>query len=144
MLEVAGRPIGGLCARALRFVGASGAPASLEELLLRHAIGEDVSAFEREPEGAGVMMIPIPQRGVFRGVHGIADAERVPGIDEVRITAKPDTVLVPLPEGRSYLGFIFARGGSPADVEHALREAHARLELVIHREIPILDLQSSI
>ena len=39
MLEVAARPIGGLCARALRFDG--GMP--LEELILRHAIGEDVS-----------------------------------------------------------------------------------------------------
>ena len=139
VLEVAGRPIGGLCARALRFTDSSGAAAmSLEELLLRQAIGEDVSAFERERAASGVMMIPIPHRGVFRGVRGVADAQRVTGIEEVRVTAKPDALLVPLPEGRSYLGFVFARGGSPGDVERALREAHAHLEFVIEKEIPVV------
>ena len=39
LLEVAARPIGGLCARALRFDGGM----SLEELILRHAVGEDVA-----------------------------------------------------------------------------------------------------
>jgi L-amino acid ligase C-terminal domain 2/ATP-grasp domain len=138
ILEVAGRPIGGLCARALRFTDSAGSAVSLEELLLRHAIGEDVSAFVRERRASGVMMIPIPHRGVFRGARGVEDAQRVTGIEEVRITAKPDALLVPLPEGRSYLGFIFARGGSPRDVECALRDAHARLEFVIEREIPVM------
>ena len=42
-------------------------------------------------------------------------ASRRPGgarIDDVRITAKTDQLLVPLPEGASYLGFIFARGAT--------------------------------
>lgn len=138
VLEVAGRPIGGLCARALRFTDSGGAAVSLEELLLRHAIGEDVSAFVRERAASGAMMIPIPHRGVFRGVRGVEDAQRVTGIEEVRVTAKPDALLVPLPEGRSYLGFIFARAGSPRGVERALRDAHARLEFVIEREIPVV------
>jgi hypothetical protein len=38
---------------------------------------------------------------------------------------------VPLPEGWQYLGFIFARGNSPAEVEDALRIAHARLRFDI-------------
>jgi len=138
VLEVAGRPIGGLCSRALRFSGPTGATMSLEELLLRHAVGESVSAFVREADATGVMMIPIPQRGVYRGVHGVEEAQRVGGITEIRITAKPDAQLVPLPEGRSYLGFIFARGESPDTVERALRQAHARLSFAIEKAIPVV------
>lgn len=140
VLEVAARPIGGLCARALRFERESG-PAGLvpfEEVLVRHALGEDVRPYRREPAASGVMMIPIPQRGVFRGVDGVEAARRVAGVDDVRITAKADTLLVPLPEGHSYLGFIFAHGGDTTTVERALREAHARLRFLIEREVPVL------
>jgi biotin carboxylase len=133
VLEVAARPIGGLCATALRFTGG----ASLEEVLLRHALGEDVSVFTREADASGVMMIPIPQRGIYRGVEGVDEARAVAGIEEVQITMKPDAVLVPLPEGKSYLGFIFARAGEPAAVERALRDAHARLRFRIEREIRV-------
>jgi biotin carboxylase len=140
VLEVAARPIGGLCARALRFERESG-PAGLvsfEEVLLRHALGEDVRPFRREPAASGVMMIPIPQRGVFRGVDGVEAARRVANVEDVRITAKADTLLVPLPEGHSYLGFIFARGGDTTTVERALREAHAQLRFLIEREVPLV------
>jgi biotin carboxylase len=145
VLEVAARPIGGLCARALRVVprtsatgGAPAGPVSYEELLLRHALGESPAAWEREPPASGVMMIPIPARGVLRGVEGEADARAVPGVEDVRITAKLDQRLVPLPEGASYLGFIFARGADAADVESALRQAHARLRFAIDPELRVL------
>ena len=140
VLEVAARPIGGLCARALRFERVSAAPglASFEEVLLRHALGEDVRAYRREPAASGVMMIPIPQRGVFRGVEGVEAARRIANIDEVRITAKEDTILVPLPEGHSYLGFIFAHADDTTTVERALRGAHAQLRFAIEREVPVL------
>jgi hypothetical protein len=159
VLEVAARPIGGLCARALRFERAaaenegqtlvfSGTSrkrgsdphffASLEELLLRHALGEPTDPWEREAAASGVMMIPIPRRGVFRGVSGIDEARGVPGIDDVRITAKPDQVLVPLPEGSSYLGFIFARAKTVRDADAALRAAHARLAFSIETEVRVL------
>jgi hypothetical protein len=59
-------------------------------------------------------------------------------VEDVRITAKPDTTLVPLPEGKSYLGFIFARGREPADVDRALRDAHAQLEFRVERELAVL------
>ena len=139
VLEVAARPIGGLCAKSLRFErpGQQGAAASLEEVLLRHAVGEDVSGYRRETRASGVMMIPIPARGIFRDVHGVENARAVAGVDSVHVTAKPDTLLVPLPEGRSYLGFIFAHGDDPADAEHALRDAHAQLRFVIEREVPL-------
>jgi biotin carboxylase len=137
VLEVAPRPIGGLCSRAVRFTSPDGSPASLEDVLLRHALGEDISDFLTHPAASGVMMIPIPRRGVYRGVSGVEDARSVAGIDDVRITVKVDEVLVPLPEGHSYLGFIFATGDAPARVEQSLRDAHARLAFAIERDIAI-------
>jgi hypothetical protein len=137
VLEVAARPIGGLCAKAIRFTGADETLASLEEVLLRHAVGEPVDGFALVNEARAVMMIPIPRRGVFRGVRGVDDARRVAGIDDVTITAKPDVTLVPLPEGRSYLGFIFATAGTAAAAELAVREAHSRLEFIIDREVTL-------
>jgi hypothetical protein len=150
VLEVAARPIGGLCARALRFGVRSGFSRSgrdarenpdltpLEELLLRHALGEDPAQYQREDSASGVMMIPIPKRGTLRHVDGVAEARAVAGIDEIHITAKPDQLLVPLPEGASYLGFIFARAARPALVEQALRAAHACLVFTIDPELPVL------
>jgi glutathione synthase/RimK-type ligase-like ATP-grasp enzyme len=122
ILETAARPIGGLCAKALLFRG--GVP--YEELILRHSVGEDVGSTELEGPASGVMMIPIPLAGVYESVEGVEQAGA-----EVIITAQPGQELVPLPEGASYLGFIFARGPSPATVEVALREAHAKLKFHI-------------
>ena len=136
VLEVAPRPIGGLCSRAVRLEGAD-AVVSLEEVLLRHAIGEDVSGYRSARAASGVMMIPIPARGVFRGVSGLEEGRAISCIDDIRITAKVDERLVPLPEGRSYLGFIFASGEDAGIVERALREAHARLSFSIDRALVI-------
>jgi biotin carboxylase len=127
MLEVAARPIGGLCARALRFDG--GTP--LEELIIRHALGKDVSDARLDGPASGVMMIPIPRAGIYQDVAGVERAATVPGIEDVVITAKQGQKLQPLPEGSTYLGFIFARANSPAGVERALREAHRYLDFQI-------------
>ena len=127
ILETAARPIGGLCAKALLF-----APSiPLEELILRHALGEDVSSARLAGPASGVMMIPIPKGGIYDSVEGIDQAQATAGIEEVVITAKSGQHLVPLPEGASYLGFIFARGATPEYVESALREAHAKLSFGI-------------
>jgi hypothetical protein len=140
VLEVAARPIGGLCARALRFEnrGMGASQITLEELLLRHAVGESPAAWTREDRASGVMMIPIPRRGVFRHADGMEEARGVAGIDDISITAKADQRLVPLPEGASYLGFIFARGDRPAEVDRALRAAHGCLRFAVDPEIPVL------
>jgi len=138
VLEAAARPIGGLCARALQFEGPGGQQAGLEELLLRHALGESVDGWRREGQASGVMMIPIPVGGVYRRVHGVDQAREVESVCEVRITAKADQPLVPLPEGSSYLGFIFAKGATTAIVEEALRKAHACLTFDIDRRLPVL------
>ncbi len=134
MLEIAGRSIGGLCSTILEF----GAGMCLEELILRHALGRKLPSLERRPEAAGVMMIPIPRAGILKGVQGIEEAKQVPLITGVEITAPLNNPLVPLPEGASYLGFIFARGESPAAVEQALRAAHRCLRFDIRRELPVL------
>ncbi len=140
LLEVAARPIGGLCARSLRFARQhhAGPLISLEELLLRHAIGEAAEGWTREPSASGVMMIPIPRRGIFRRAAGLERARAVAGIDDVRITAKTDQLLLPLPEGASYLGFIFAHGPDGRAVERSLRAGHARLEFAIDPEVPVV------
>jgi biotin carboxylase len=132
ILEVAARPIGGLCSKALRF----GAHMSLEELLLRHAIGEDIAAWQLADAASGVMMIPIPRGGVYEDVAGLDEARAVDGVDDAIVTAKVGQMLVPLPEGASYLGFIFACGGDSAEVERALRRAHAKLRFQIATALP--------
>ncbi|MCC6860463.1 MAG: ATP-grasp domain-containing protein [Bryobacterales bacterium] len=138
MLEAAARPIGGLCARALRFRLPGGAcPVSLEELVLRHALGEDVAAAQPADPASGVMMIPIPKGGIYHGVSGVAESRSVRGIEDVVVTAKEGQRLTPLPEGSSYLGFIFARGESPEVVEEALRAAHARLRFDIATDLRV-------
>jgi hypothetical protein len=137
MLEIAGRSIGGLCSTILEF----GAGICLEELILRHAIGEEITAFERDTHAVGVMMIPIPAAGMLKAVSGVEEAMTVPLITGVEITAKLHHLLVPLPEGTSYLGFIFARGNTPAEVEAAIRHAHTLLHFDIRREIPVLSLR---
>jgi len=127
LIELAARPIGGRCSAVLRF----GNGATLEELILRHALGMPIPSLEREAVAAGVMMIPIPGAGVLQEVRGVAEARAVPMIDDVQITAHPGERLVPFPEGSRYPGFIFARGATPAAVEAALREAHRRLTFVL-------------
>jgi len=127
LIEIAARSIGGLCARTLRFgLGAH----SLEEIVIRQALRQPLG--ELSPRGAaGVMMIPIPHGGVFQSVRGVEAAKQLPLVEDVAITAHAGQVLVPLPEGHAYLGFIFARGESPAPVEDALRKAHEQLHFDI-------------
>src|SRR5262249_26050129 len=118
VIEIAGRSIGGLCSRTLRF----GTGLSLEELLLKDALGLDVTREKRERRAAGVLMIPIPAAGVLERVDGLEEARAVPGVEEVTISAHPGQRLVPLPEGSRYLGFVFSRAETPALAEAALRQ----------------------
>lgn len=136
VLEVAARPIGGLCAKALRFERGN-MSIGFEEFLLRQAMGEPMGEWRRESRASAVMMIPIPRSGVYRKVDGVEVATQVNGVDDVTITAKADQQLLALPEGASYLGFIFARAESPEAAERAVRAAHARLKFTIDPLLPI-------
>jgi biotin carboxylase len=127
LVEVAARTIGGLCARSLRF----GAGISLEEVVLRHALGMDLGELERAPGAAGVMMLPIPHGGVLRAVGGRDDALAVPGVVGLEVTIPVGSRVVPLPEGDRYLGFLFARGTTPQAVEAALRAGADALDIVV-------------
>jgi ATP-grasp domain/L-amino acid ligase C-terminal domain 2/ATP-grasp N-terminal domain len=137
-LEVAPRPIGGLCARALRFgPTASGGWISLEELLLRHALELPGWELPREEAASGVMMIPVPRSGVLERVEGEEAALATPGVTELLITARLHDYIAAWPEGSSYLGFLFARGSTGEEVEGTLREAHARLNFTISSRLPV-------
>jgi biotin carboxylase len=127
MVELAARSIGGLCSRTLRF----GTGMSLEEIILRHALGLPIASLERERRAAGVMMIPIPRGGILEEIEGLEEARQVPLIEDVTISLHKGQEVVPLPEGSRYLGFIFSRAETPAEAEAALRRAHGRLHFVI-------------
>jgi biotin carboxylase len=134
VLEASPRPIGGLCSRALRF---GPKRIYLEELLVRHALGISGSDLDREDDASGVMMIPIPKTGVLERVEGETEARTTPGVEDLQITARLHDFLPAWPEGSSYLGFIFARGKTPAEVEGALRLAHSRMKFEIAERLPV-------
>ena len=127
LIELAARSIGGLCSRTLSF----GTGMSLEEIILRHALGWPIASLERERPAAAVMMIPIPRGGILEEVRGLEAARAVTGIEDVTISIATGHAVVPLPEGSRYLGFIFSRAPTPALAEAAPRRAHALLEFVI-------------
>lgn len=127
VLEIAARSIGGMCSRVLQFGGGI----SLEEVILRNAMGMGTDGIERTDAASGVMMIPIPRSGTLSTVDGIEAARRIEGIVGVEITATLGRHIDALPDGGRYLGFIFARGSTPAAVEESLRRAHASLSITI-------------
>jgi hypothetical protein len=137
-LEVAPRPIGGLCSRALGFsLNGQDGPIELEELLLRHALELPGADSPRENSASGVLMIPVPKSGIFEGVSGEEAARSVTGISEVLITARLHDYIAAWPEGSSYLGFLFARENDPQEVERAIRAAHQKLIFTITPRLPV-------
>ena len=137
-LEVAPRPIGGLCARALRFApDAASQLIGLEELLLRHALGLSGSDWPREQPASGVMMIPVPKSGVLEKIEGQDSARSVPGITALEITARLHDYIVAWPEGSSYMGFLFATGNTAREVEQTIRTAHAKLHFELTPRLPV-------
>ena len=137
-IEIAPRPIGGLCARALRFAApGSGQVIGLEELALRYAAELPTAEYGRESQAAGVMMIPVPRSGIYEGVNGIDAAREVAGVTDVVVTAREHDSIAAWPDGSSYLGFIFARADQPGEVESALRAAHKNLNFRIGSALPV-------
>ena len=137
-IEIAPRPIGGMCAASLSFVSSGNADRiGLEELILRHAIGEDTSTWQRESAASAVMMIPVPASGILDEVEGIAEAQLVAKVTDVQITARLHDHIQAWPEGSSYLGFIFSKAESPAAAEQALRNAHSKLTFQIRTTLPV-------
>lgn len=132
ILEVAARTIGGLCSRLFRL----GTGMDLETMVLRNALGWPLQ-LQSQRGAAGVMMMPVPGAGVLRRVEGVSDALRLPHVREVIIDIREGTPLLPLPEGASYLGFIFAVADNAGQAEAALREAWQCLNIVISPHIEV-------
>ncbi|PCI18820.1 MAG: phosphoribosylglycinamide synthetase [Piscirickettsiaceae bacterium] len=132
IIEIASRTIGGDCADMLKF----GLNIGLEELVLLQSLGKplDIPTMENS---VGVLMIPIPSQGILRRVEGISQAKKVPHITEIGISVRDGYDLFPLPEGSSYLGFIFAKAPTADLVEEALRTAHTCLKIVIMPTIKV-------
>jgi biotin carboxylase len=127
ILEVAPRSIGGYCSRALRF----GIDTSLETLIIQQALNQPLSSTQPATAASGVMMIPIPMAGILCEIQGLEAARQVSGVTEISLTISVGRVLVTLPEGSQYLGFIFARDETPEQVEAILRQAHEKLNFII-------------
>jgi biotin carboxylase len=137
-IEIAPRPIGGLCARSLQFLlASSGQRIGLEELLLRHAVGLPGGDAQRVDTASGVMMIPVSRSGILEKVEGLGLAQNTPGVTSIEITARIHDHIAAWPDGSSYLGFIFAEGETSAQVEAALRSAHAQLNFTIAPRLPV-------
>ena len=117
-----------------------GVTIGFEEFLLRHALGEPMAELDARAQASAVMMIPIPaQRRLPARRRGRRRRATCRTSRTIQITAKPDQQLLSLPEGASYLGFIFARAAAPAVAEHAVREAHARLRFTIDPLLEIIE-----
>lgn len=129
ILEVAARSIGGLCGRVLRLAGGH----SVEELVLAAAAGLELDRPAIQP--AGVLMLPVDDAGVLVAVDGVDAALAIDGVREVEITARPGDQLVPLPEGSSYLGFVFAVAETRAAVIDALRAARVAIKTRTRRRL---------
>jgi len=121
-LEVAARSIGGRCSSALRILDGEH-EMSLEELILRHAMGMPLDQPRLAPGAAGVLMLPVPSTGVLHQVSGARQAAAVPGVTAVELTIPVGQAMESLPEGDRYLGFVIARGSDAAAVEESLRRA---------------------
>lgn len=134
LLEVAPRSIGGSCGKVLRHALGM----SLEELILRHALGDVMPEIDHSGPAAGVMMLPVPVAGIYNGIDGIEEVLAVPGIETVEVSARPGDRVSPLPEESTYLGFVFASGASPELVVSALQTAKGKLRIDTK---PMLDVE---
>jgi biotin carboxylase len=130
LIELGARTIGGLCSSVLRF----GDDVTLEQLVLLQTLGRDLSGIERESAAVGVMMLPIPEAGILGEVRGVDEARSVAHVQGVTISLHRGAAVVPLPEGHSYLGFVFARAETADQVEAALRQAHRCLKFEIQND----------
>jgi biotin carboxylase len=128
LIEVAARSIGGLCSRSLSF---GLMDTSLESLILRNAIARDKPELRRSPRASGVLMVPIPEAGELVGFEGLDEVRSLEGISGLEVTARAGDPVIPPPEGNRYIGFVFAEGETPQDVEDVLRTAMRTIRVIV-------------
>lgn len=125
LIEMASRTIGGQCAQLIEYVLAK----KLEEIIIRLLCFEPMQ-LQTNNQYAGVLMIPITQTGVLKRVEGLLQARQVKHVSNIEIHIQPGYELIPLPEGSSYLGFIFASADSFDKTWQALQQAHHLLKFI--------------
>ena len=137
VLEVAPRPIGGLCSRAIPVVAPDQTRCALEDALLAHALGLPLDRYGHQALASGVLMVQVPETGRFREMDGVEDVRAMSGVTSVEVTARPGSMLETWPEGGSYPGFVFAEAAQPDEVVETLRDASRRLRPLVDRVLPI-------
>ena len=125
LLELAARTIGGQCGQLIEF----SLQQKLEQLVILGMSGHLPEIID-EAVAAGVLMIPITNSGLLKRVEGLTDAMQVKYIKDIEIHIREGYELVPLPEGSSYLGFIFAQAPSYKETFHALKSAYQKLQFI--------------
>lgn len=125
IIELAARTIGGQCGQLIEF----SLQQKLEEIVIQGLCGTKPKAL-KNPLSAGVLMIPVKQKGILKRVEGLTAAMQVEFIEDIEIHIQEGYELVPLPEGSSYLGFIFAQAPTFDQTFDALKKAHQILKFV--------------
>jgi len=125
LLELAARTIGGQCGQLIEFSMRQ----KLEELVIQGMSGH-LPVLPEKSEAAGVLMIPITGSGLLKRVEGLTEAMQVEFIKDVEIHIREGYELVPLPEGSSYLGFIFAQAPSYKETYDALKASYQKLQFI--------------
>jgi len=125
LLELAARTIGGQCGQLIEF----SLQQKLEQLVILGMCGR-LPEISDKADAAGVLMIPITDSGLLKRVEGLTDAMQVNFIKDIEIHIREGYELVPLPEGSSYLGFIFAQAPNYEETFRALKSAYEKLRFV--------------
>jgi biotin carboxylase len=125
LLELAARTIGGQCGQLIEF----SLQQKLEEIVIQGMCGIKPE-LPSNPQAAGVMMIPVTDSGILKRFEGLTAAKKIKYIEDIEIHIPEGYELVPLPEGSSYLGFIFAKAPEYHQVYQSLRSAYECLRFV--------------
>lgn len=133
ILEIAGRSIGGDCARLFELATCS----SIEEYVLCRIVGKSVDDLSLN-RAAGVLMIPVTDDGILRRIEGVTDAQLIENILEVRLDVRAGERLNRWPQGGKYPGYIYALADSPEKVESSLRASYSQLKFICMPDLPVL------
>lgn len=125
LIELANRTIGGQCGRLIESITGY----RLEEIVLM-GMTNNLPEFQHSEGSSGVLMIPVPRAGLLKRVEGLTDALATPYIEDLEIHINTGYELIPLPEGASYLGFIFAKSPDYQTTWNALKAAHEKLRFI--------------
>ncbi|MFD1546313.1 ATP-grasp domain-containing protein [Nonomuraea guangzhouensis] len=120
IVEINPRLAGGMIPELVRLVDGL----DLLEQQLRGAAGMPVTLATRRRGYAGVRFLTAERAGVLRTAAGWREAELLPGVESVVVTAEPGTRVSPPRSAYDRLGHVIARG-------RTVRELSARLEAAV-------------